>query len=223
MSRGAPTPRIWSASRRRWSGRAPRSSASPPARSSPGASRGTTRSPRPTPRSTRCCASCCRGTARAGSPRRPEDDLIRLERRRVWVVDPLDGTREFVTGIPEWSVSVGLVVDGEPVAGGICNPATGETIVGARGLGVTLNGRPARVSGRAERSEGPGGGEPQRGQAGGVGGLPGGPLRDPAHGLGRLQAGPGGRRSRRTPPGRSPPSTSGTSRPASPSSSPPAA
>jgi myo-inositol-1(or 4)-monophosphatase len=81
------------------------------------------------------------------------DDLSRLERRRVWVVDPLDGTREFVEGIPEWSVSVGLVVDGEPVAGGICNPATGETIVGAKGLGVTLNGRPAGVSLR-DRLEG---------------------------------------------------------------------
>ena len=76
------------------------------------------------------------------------DDLSRLEKRRVWVVDPLDGTREFVTGIPEWCVSIGLVVDGEPVAGGICNPVTGETIVGARGLGVTLNGKPARVSDR---------------------------------------------------------------------------
>jgi myo-inositol-1(or 4)-monophosphatase len=76
------------------------------------------------------------------------DDHVRLERRRVWVVDPLDGTREFVSGIPEWCVSIGLVVDGEPVAGGICNPVTGETILGARGLGVTLNGRPAGVSGR---------------------------------------------------------------------------
>ena len=81
------------------------------------------------------------------------DDLSRLERRRVWVVDPLDGTREFVEGIPEWSVSVGLVVDGEPVAGGICNPATGELILGAKGMGVTLNGRPAQVSAR-ERLEG---------------------------------------------------------------------
>jgi myo-inositol-1(or 4)-monophosphatase len=76
------------------------------------------------------------------------DDLSRLERRRVWVVDPLDGTREFVEGIPEWSVSVGFVVDGEPVAGGICNPATGELILGAKGMGVTLNGQPARVSAR---------------------------------------------------------------------------
>lgn len=81
------------------------------------------------------------------------DDHSRLERRRVWVVDPLDGTREFVEGIPEWSVSVGLVVDGEPVAGGICNPATGELILGAKGEGVTLNGEPARVSAR-ERLEG---------------------------------------------------------------------
>ena len=77
-----------------------------------------------------------------------EDDFDRLDRRRVWVVDPLDGTREFVTGIPEWCVSIGLVEDGEPIAGGILNPATGETILGARGLGVTLNGRPAHVTDR---------------------------------------------------------------------------
>jgi myo-inositol-1(or 4)-monophosphatase len=77
-----------------------------------------------------------------------EDDRSRLGTRRVWVVDPLDGTREFVTGIPEWSVSVGLVVDGEPVAGGVLNPITGERIVGARGHGVTLNGQPVAVSGR---------------------------------------------------------------------------
>jgi len=77
-----------------------------------------------------------------------EDDPARLTARRVWVVDPLDGTREFVTGIPEWSVSIGLVVDGAPVAGGICNPATGERIVGAVGHGVTLNGKPVTVSSR---------------------------------------------------------------------------
>jgi myo-inositol-1(or 4)-monophosphatase len=77
------------------------------------------------------------------------DDRSRLGCRRVWVVDPLDGTREFVQGLPEWSVSVALVVDGEPVAGGICNPARGETFLGARGHGVTLNGAPVRVSPRA--------------------------------------------------------------------------
>lgn len=79
-----------------------------------------------------------------------KDDPARLAARRVWVVDPLDGTREYVGGIPEWSVSVALVVDGEPMVGGICNPATGESIVGAAGRGVTLNGRPVQVSARPE-------------------------------------------------------------------------
>src|SRR5438477_8967070 len=55
------------------------------------------------------------------------DDLVRLERKRLWIVDPLDGTREFVQGIPEWCVSVALVEDGVAVAGGILNPATGES------------------------------------------------------------------------------------------------
>jgi myo-inositol-1(or 4)-monophosphatase len=81
------------------------------------------------------------------------DNPLRLDRRRVWVVDPLDGTREFVMGLPEWAISVGLVEDGVPVAGGICNPATGETIVGAIGHGVTLNGQPTSMSIR-ERLDG---------------------------------------------------------------------
>jgi myo-inositol-1(or 4)-monophosphatase len=72
------------------------------------------------------------------------DNPARLACRRVWIVDPLDGTREFVEGIPEWCISIGLVVDGKPVAGGICNPATGQVILGAIESGVTLNGKPAR-------------------------------------------------------------------------------
>src|SRR5262252_8232325 len=44
------------------------------------------------------------------------DDYTRLEKSRVWVVDPLDGTREFVAGIPEFCVSVGMVEDGRPIA-----------------------------------------------------------------------------------------------------------
>jgi myo-inositol-1(or 4)-monophosphatase len=58
----------------------------------------------------------------------------------VWIVDPLDGTREFLAGIPEWSISIGYVEDGTPVAGGICNPQTGESVVGGLGHGVVLNG-----------------------------------------------------------------------------------
>ena len=66
------------------------------------------------------------------------DDRERLSCARVWVVDPIDGTREFIDGVPEWCVSIGLVEDGIAVAGGILNPATGETVLGGAGLGVTL-------------------------------------------------------------------------------------
>ncbi len=76
------------------------------------------------------------------------DDPIRLQRSRVWVVDPLDGTREFVTGIPEFCASVGFVEDGRPVAGGIYNPATDETFLGSIDSGVTYNGKPAKPSQR---------------------------------------------------------------------------
>ena len=68
------------------------------------------------------------------------DGADRLTRERVWTVDPIDGTREFVAGIPEWSVSVALIEHGAPVAGGVCNPATGERMVGAVGLGVRYTG-----------------------------------------------------------------------------------
>jgi myo-inositol-1(or 4)-monophosphatase len=73
------------------------------------------------------------------------DDLVRLRTRRVWVVDPLDGTREFAAGIPEWSISIGLIEEGLPVAGGIYNPATDEIFLGSLENGVTLNGQLAGV------------------------------------------------------------------------------
>src|SRR5712672_4620989 len=76
------------------------------------------------------------------------DDPVRLQRSRVWVVDPLDGTREFVAGIPEFCVSIGFVENGRPVAGGICNPATKETIIGSVETGVLYNGKPAHPSRR---------------------------------------------------------------------------
>jgi len=64
------------------------------------------------------------------------DDPGRLDKERVWVVDPLDGTSEFIAGVPEWSVSIGLVENGQAVAGGICNPATGEMILGSAETGI---------------------------------------------------------------------------------------
>jgi myo-inositol-1(or 4)-monophosphatase len=76
------------------------------------------------------------------------DDLSRLDKRCVWVVDPLDGTREFVMGLPEFCVSIGYVENGKPVAGGIYNPATQETFLGAVDTGVLYNGRVAHPSQR---------------------------------------------------------------------------
>ena len=73
------------------------------------------------------------------------DDPSRLGRDRVWVVDPIDGTREFIEGIPEWCVSIGLLEHESPVAGGIYNPATDEMVLGSVEGGVTYNGAPARV------------------------------------------------------------------------------
>src|SRR6202142_839693 len=78
------------------------------------------------------------------------DDFPRLDKQRVWVVDPLDGTREFVQGIPEFCVSIAMVEDGVPIAGGICNPATDELILGSRETGVTYNGKPAQPSQRRD-------------------------------------------------------------------------
>jgi myo-inositol-1(or 4)-monophosphatase len=78
------------------------------------------------------------------------DEPSRLTNRCVWVVDPLDGTREFVQGIPEFCVSIGYVVDGVPFAGGICNPATQEVFLGAADVGVIYNGKPARASQRTQ-------------------------------------------------------------------------
>lgn len=81
------------------------------------------------------------------------DHPDRLTRSRVWVVDPLDGTKEFVSGIPEWCVSIGFVEKGEAVAGGIYNQSTGQTVIGSLEAGVRLNGNPVRAR-RTDRLEG---------------------------------------------------------------------
>jgi histidinol-phosphatase len=63
-----------------------------------------------------------------------------------FVVDPIDGTRAFMRGLPTWSVLVGLELDGEPVAGVAYMPAAGDLFSAVRGEGAYVNGRPARVS-----------------------------------------------------------------------------
>jgi myo-inositol-1(or 4)-monophosphatase len=76
------------------------------------------------------------------------DNPDRLDKQSVWIVDPLDGTREFVIGLPEFCVSIGFIENGKPVAGGIYNPATQETFLGAVDCGVLYNGKPVRASER---------------------------------------------------------------------------
>jgi histidinol phosphatase-like enzyme (inositol monophosphatase family) len=71
---------------------------------------------------------------------------------RRWILDPIDGTRSFVHGVPLYGVMVALESDGEPVLGVLHFPALGETVAAARGLGCRWNGRPCRVS-ETERLE----------------------------------------------------------------------
>ncbi len=74
------------------------------------------------------------------------DDGHRLGMERVWVVDPIDGTRGFLAGRPEWCVSVALSVQGQIMAAGIINPWVQETYLAERGGMMTINGEAAHVT-----------------------------------------------------------------------------
>ncbi|NND49894.1 MAG: 3'(2'),5'-bisphosphate nucleotidase CysQ, partial [Rhizobiales bacterium] len=78
------------------------------------------------------------------------DDLSRLERERVWIVDPIDGTRAFIKHRPHWVISVALAIAGKPVFGFLFNPILGEFFAAMRGRGATLNGRPISASTRGQ-------------------------------------------------------------------------
>jgi len=69
-----------------------------------------------------------------------KDDPARFERERVWIVDPMDGTREFVMHVPEFVVSVALAQRGQIVLGVLLNPCTGDLLEAVRGEGCKLNG-----------------------------------------------------------------------------------
>src|SRR3990172_9019021 len=64
----------------------------------------------------------------------------------LWVVDPLDGTQNFSRGIPYFAFNIALCQDGEPLLGLTYAPATGEEFFAQRGVGLTVNGQPARAS-----------------------------------------------------------------------------
>ena len=72
----------------------------------------------------------------------------RMERRRLWVVDPIDGTRDYLRGRSGWCVSVALVEERWPVLGVLDAPARGEHWTAAKGLGARRNGVRLAVSGR---------------------------------------------------------------------------
>ena len=78
------------------------------------------------------------------------DDSDRIERRRLWVVDPIDGTRDYLRNRPGWCVSVALVEDRVPVLGVLSAPLRDELWTAERGRGSWRNGAPLRVSPRAE-------------------------------------------------------------------------
>ena len=78
------------------------------------------------------------------------DASDRYERRRVWVVDPIDGTRDFLRRRPGWAVSIALVEDRVPVIGVLAAPQRGELWTAEAGKGAWRNGVAIRASERAE-------------------------------------------------------------------------
>lgn len=80
------------------------------------------------------------------------DDALRLSRRFVWVVDPIDGTRAYMGGSPDWAVCVALLDAGAPVLGVVHAPACEATYTASLGGGAHLNDAPIRTSGIATLS-----------------------------------------------------------------------
>jgi myo-inositol-1(or 4)-monophosphatase len=83
----------------------------------------------------------------------PNDSIIGEEhgvldrgKEALWVIDPIDGTTNFLRGLPLWCVSIAVISDNEPVAGIIYNPVMGELHSARRGGGAWLNGTPIKVS-----------------------------------------------------------------------------
>ena len=78
------------------------------------------------------------------------DDRKRLGASRVWVVDPIDGTKEFIAGVPQFAVSIGLVIEGHPVLGVVYNPAEEKLYRAVKGCGAHRNDQQIHVSMRGE-------------------------------------------------------------------------
>lgn len=74
------------------------------------------------------------------------DSADRLGKARTWIIDPLDGTKEFIKHIPEFCICIGLVENGEPILGVTYNPVRDEMFAATSGNGTKLNGERVRVS-----------------------------------------------------------------------------
>ena len=72
------------------------------------------------------------------------DTADRLQRSRLWIVDPLDGTKEYVSRIPEWCISIALLEEGKLAAAGVLNPLTDELFYGTLETGVVYQDRSGR-------------------------------------------------------------------------------
>jgi len=81
------------------------------------------------------------------------DTKERLNKSRVWIVDPLDGTKEFIEGVPHFSVSIALVEDGYPVVGIIYNPYTEEMFSAQKDKGASFNGSNITISKKEQLKE----------------------------------------------------------------------
>jgi histidinol phosphatase-like enzyme (inositol monophosphatase family) len=73
--------------------------------------------------------------------------------KALWIIDPIDGTRSFITGNPLFGMLLGRIVAGDPQIGIVRMPALDETFAGASGCGATLNGKPIRVRGTTDLSK----------------------------------------------------------------------
>ncbi len=76
------------------------------------------------------------------------------DKSHVWHIDPLDGTTNFLHGLPQFAVSIGLEREGQLVAGVVYNPATDDLFVAEKGQGAYHNNRRIRVAARRELSDG---------------------------------------------------------------------
>ena len=81
------------------------------------------------------------------------DDLARLGARYVWIVDPIDGTRAYIAGLPDWAVSAALVENGRPVAGCLYAPVSDEFFFAVAGHGATRNGAAIAATPGAELAQ----------------------------------------------------------------------